>query len=305
MSSRRRSSRLARTASRAASCATTASSTRSSTRRAASRSCSDPSVPAGGGSAWPSRSVHFAGTSRVLPSSSTRISSSWRRRRIQPASSSERPSSGWRARTIRTVGGKPSRWAVCRVFFRRPFRGTSWFEAVEAVTDCRWVLLYVIHEGAGVVKGRLAVFDVGVRDWCGGHRGSAGVEGVSGLCPGLRCRVAGLGLSGQAPFPRSRGVPWRWVVALDAAGRVWHWFESWLGSRALVVGRRFADRVPAWEEARVISIWLRGADQSVVRCSGAQSSGRPSCLKGRRTPDRGASSPEHAPHAVVVSASLV
>jgi hypothetical protein len=28
----------------------------------------------------------------------------------------------------------------------------------------------VIHEGAGVVKGRLAVFDVGVWGWCGDHR---------------------------------------------------------------------------------------------------------------------------------------
>jgi hypothetical protein len=28
----------------------------------------------------------------------------------------------------------------------------------------------VIHEGAGVVKGRLAVFDVCARDWCGDHR---------------------------------------------------------------------------------------------------------------------------------------
>jgi hypothetical protein len=34
------------------------------------------------------------------------------------------------------------------------------------------VVRYVIHEGAGVVKGRLAVFDVRVRDWCGDHRDS-------------------------------------------------------------------------------------------------------------------------------------
>ena len=164
--------------------------------------------------------------------------------------------------------------------------------------------IYVIHEGAGVVRGRLAVFDVGVWDWCGGHRGSAGVEGVSGLCPGLGCRVAGLGRSGQAPFPRAGvflGAGWWRLTRRGESGiglRV-GWFTGlwWLGAGSLTVFRR-GRRLQS-------SIRSRGADQSVVRCSGAQSSGRPSCSKGRRRPDRGASSPEHAPHAVVVSASVV
>ena len=57
----------------------------------------------------------------------------------------------------------------------------------------------VIHEGAGDVKGRLAVFDV--RLPAGGGDGwiARWVKGVSGLCPGHRCGVAGRGLLGQAP----------------------------------------------------------------------------------------------------------
>jgi Transposase DDE domain len=52
------------------------------------------------------------------------------------------------------------------------------------------------------------------------------------------------------------------------------------------------------------SIRSRGADQSVVRCSGAQSTSRPSCSSSRRRPDTGASSPGHAPRALVVRAEL-
>jgi AbiV family abortive infection protein len=64
---------------------------------------------------------------------------------------------------------------------------------------------FVIHEGAGDVKGRLAVFDVRLRGWCGDHRDRPVVRGVSGLCPGLGCPVAGRGLAGQAPWRRAGG----------------------------------------------------------------------------------------------------
>jgi len=52
-----------------------------------------------------------------------------------------------------------------------------------------------------------------------------------------------------------------------------------VGVRGLVLlgaGSLTASRAGA--EVRKSSIRARGADQSVVRCSGAQSSGRPSCF---------------------------
>src|SRR5437763_5809359 len=63
---------------------------------------------------------------------------------------------------------------------------------IVAETSC------VIHEGAGVVKGRLAVFDVGVRDWCADRRDLRRVWWLGGFVAGRRCRGGGLGLAGRA-----------------------------------------------------------------------------------------------------------
>ena len=58
----------------------------------ASKSPSEANVPSATGSGPDRKSVHAAGTIRVLPSGSTRISSSRRRRCIQPLNLSEQPS---------------------------------------------------------------------------------------------------------------------------------------------------------------------------------------------------------------------
>jgi hypothetical protein len=89
------------------------------------------------------------------------------------------------------------------------------------------------------------------------RHGSPWLVGVSGLCPGIGCRGAWRARPGQA-----RCLP-AWVVIGAGWGRLTRAGESGKkvrggGHGALGVGRRCADRVPAWEEAPVIHPVARG-----------------------------------------------
>ena len=86
----------------------------------------------------------------------------------------------------------------------------------------------------------------------------AGIVGVLGLCPGL---VAWL--PGEPGWVKRRGcghgvsvADWRRLTRVGESGR-----EGGGGHGALGVGRRFADRVPAWEEAPVIHPVARGGPE--------------------------------------------
>jgi hypothetical protein len=108
------------------------------------------------------------------------------------------------------------------------------------------------------------------------------------------CRARPVGSSALRAGRASRRRWWRLTrrvesgIGLGGGGVMGLW---WLGAgslTALRLGRRLQS-----------SIRSRGADQSVVRCSGAQSTSRPSLSMSRRRPDTGASSPERAPRALV------
>src|SRR5512142_1866997 len=83
--------------------------------------------------------------------------------------------------------------------------------------------------------------------------------GVSGLRPGVGCPVAQSSTAGSSAV-----FCWAWVIGADC-GRLTRAGES--GRRrggahgALGVGRRFADRVRAWEEAPVIHPVARGGPE--------------------------------------------
>jgi hypothetical protein len=136
---------------------------------------------------------------------------------------------------------------------------------------------HVIHEGRGDVKGAVDVFDFRSGGWLRLGIVPWSIGGL-GRCPGLAAWLPG-------------ELVWQevvvWLVMV-----LWGWGAASL--TALRLGRRLQS-----------SIRSRGADQGVVRCSGAQSSERPSCSRWARRPDIGASSPEHARRALVVNASLV
>jgi hypothetical protein len=114
-------------------------------------------------------------------------------------------------------------------------------------------------KGRVLSRGRLAVFDVGVR-WVvsviirirGRKRGFGALPRTSLAS----CRARPVGSSAVRVGRASRRRWW----ALDAAGRVWHWVRR-RAQGALVVGRRFADCVPAWEEAPVIHSVARGGPE--------------------------------------------
>jgi hypothetical protein len=161
----------------------------------------------------------------------------------------------------------------------------------------------VIHEGAGFLKGRLAVLTF--------------VCGIGVVIIGIRCRGRGFGAVPRTSLQscRARPVGSSAVCACRDSRRRW-WrltrrVESGIGlgrrswvHGALVVGGRFADRVPAREEAPVIhSVALGGPECRAVL---GGSINLTAVLLGvvERRPDTGASSPEHAPRAVV-RASLV
>jgi hypothetical protein len=155
-------------------------------------------------------------------------------------------------------------------------------------------------KGRLVSRGWFGVVDVWA--WARGAEGGNGRDGwgSGALAPGLSDQLPGeLGRV-------KRRVVWAWVIGASG-GRLTRAGES--GRRAVVVMARVglgASSLTAFRLGRRLqsSIRSRGADQSVVRCSGAQSNSRPSCSMWRR-PDTGASSPEPAPRALVVSASLV
>ena len=86
----------------------------------------------------------------------------------------------------------------------------------------------------------------------------AGIVGVLGLCPGL---VAWL--PGEPGWVKRRGL-WAWVFGAGWRRLTWvgeSGREGGGGHGALGVGRRFADRVPAWEEAPVIHPVARGGPE--------------------------------------------
>jgi hypothetical protein len=167
-------------------------------------------------------------------------------------------------------------WGRCPT---RAMHGTrEWEVRGEARAETRllirrWV---VIHEGAGDVKRRLAVVDFRLRGWCGDHRDRSVVERFRGCGPDLVARSPGeawrvkrrdlraglIGrLGGRLTRQAESGIGWG-VMALAGQGL------GWLGAGSLT-----ACRLGTLLQS---SIWSRGADQSVVRCSGAQSRGRPS-----------------------------
>ena len=174
--------------------------------------------------------------------------------------------------------------------------------AAQAAAPAAREHFYVIHEGPGVVKRPFDVFDFRSGRLVAVRHGSPWLIRVLGLAPGLVAWLPGE-LGGV-----KRRVVRAWVIgagqALDAGELVWQggvvvmvmvlWGLGAASLSAVRLGRRLQS-----------SIRSRGADQGVVRCSGAQSSWRPSLSSWARRPDIGASSPEHAPRALVVSASLV
>jgi hypothetical protein len=124
----------------------------------------------------------------------------------------------------------------------------------------------VIHEGPADVKG------VGRGDWrltvCLGARGGCDrseIVGVPGLCPGLVAWWPGEPGPGRAPGVVARSARRGWGRLPRLGGSGWRFGG---GDGALGVGRRFAECVPAGRRLQS-SIRSCGADQSVVRCSGA------------------------------------
>ncbi len=85
------------------------------------------------------------------------------------------------------------------------------------------------------------------------------VVGVSGRCPGLVAWLPGEPDRVKAPHVAGVGVGRPVVGALTRAGESGR--ERGGGHGALGVGRRFADRVPAWEEAPVIHLVARGGPE--------------------------------------------
>jgi hypothetical protein len=76
--------------------------------------------------------------------------------------------------------------------------------------------LFVIHEGAVDVKGRLAVFDVRLLVWCGDHRDRLVVKGFRGFAPDFVAVSPGEAWRVKRSAGGQRcSAP---VVALDAAG---------------------------------------------------------------------------------------
>ena len=123
-----------------------------------------------------------------------------------------------------------------------------------------------------------------------------------GALPRIGCRVCWARLVGSSALPAGLGAWRRWW-------RLTRRVESGIGGFVLGSGGSGGwapVSLTAFRLGRRLqsSIRSRGADQSVVRCSGGQSSGRPSCSVWRRRPDIGASSPERAPR-TLVGASLV
>src|SRR5919204_1447191 len=123
----------------------------------------------------------------------------------------------------------------------------------------------------------------------------------SGAVSRARCDVAGRARPGQAPCfgGWAIGAGWGRLTRAGESGR-----GVGGGHGALGVGRRFADRVAAWEEAPVIHPVARGGPGCRAVLGGSIKWAAVLLDVGGSRPDIGASSPERAPRALVMRASF-